>query len=189
MDYAAAFNERPEYILNLANARSQILQKFKQFKFDFFSTSIYNVYSIVKMISKGLMVNIPKYSGVFDALDEFATHYDIQQMALFDNTGLIIADCIHHTETFNQNEFDKIISNHLKYYAACECQKITDFKPVVQKTGAYMNVSYQFKLDGTNSSIEQKSYYISIISKIRDMDWKIDQTIEKIRELLKTIGA
>jgi small GTP-binding protein len=190
MDYNAAFSERPEYIVTLANARREILSRFSTFKFDFFSTSIYNVYSIVKMISKGLMNSIPKYAELFPIMDDFCQNWNLEQMVLFDNTGLIIADCIHHTETYDQNQLDQVISNHLKFYKTLTDRKFENFHTVVRKTENLMNVSYQFNIDPVKKAMDEKSYYISIISNLRENpDWEIDNLIEKMRELLKSIMA
>jgi small GTP-binding protein len=188
MDYDAAFSERPEYIVNLAKARSDILKRFPQFKFDFFSTSIYNVYSIVKMVSKGLTNNIPKYKQIFEILEDFSMKNNLEQVVLFDNTGLIIADCIHHTESYDQNTLDKTISGHLKFYRTLEDQKILNFKEAVRKNNEFINASYQFHLEEQADNPDDRTYYLSVIAKNREtIDWKIEEIIEKARHALKSI--
>lgn len=188
MDYNAAFSERPDFIVNLAKARSEILKQFTSFKFDFYSTSIYNVYSIVKMVSKGLMKNIPGYKEIFDELEFFAEKNDVEQIVLFDNTGLIIADCIHHLESYNSNELDKVISNNLKFFKTIQDQQIKGWKSGIRKVGDFMNACYEFNMSDPLNSTEDKIYNISIIYKDQQpIEANIDELILNLQKLIREI--
>jgi len=190
MDFDRAFTERPEYIANLSLARRAILDKYKDFKFDFFSTSIYNTYSIIKMLSKGLGRNIVGYKEIQDSMEDFGIANEFHQFLLFDHTGLIIADYINSLKPLDRNSVDQIISENLAFFKKVEDQQMGDFRGFKSMRGELMNIGYQCKLNkGSGDSDNHALFFSVIIDPIlgKKSNWRITEIIEKIRVLLSRL--
>ncbi len=163
MDFEEAFMEKPEYIANLAKVRKEILQKFSEFKFDFFSTSIYNVYSIVKMISMGLRRAFKNYDLLLDYIATYAENNDFNQILLFDDTGLIIAEYSNSLKDIGPNFYDETISEHLEFYKKTTDIKDKRFRYSRKTREDLMDICFRFKLDPSSEREGEISYYVSII--------------------------
>lgn len=188
MDFEKAFTEKPEFIATLAKARAKIMEKTKDgFKFDFYSTSIYNVYSIVKMISNGLSRCIPGYDIIRKEIEDFAVANQFSQFLLFDQTGLIIADYMNSFKPVDRNSVDAIISENLAYFKKVEDDKNAQFRGFRSTRGSLMNISHKFKLEKDNESPENERYYLAILVEEaigRKAAWNINELISKLRNLL-----
>jgi GTPase SAR1 family protein len=193
MDYDQVFAERPEYLVNLINARKQILSTYTAFKFEFYSTSIYNIYSIVRMISKGLTMNVSGYPDIQSVVEDLARSYEFNQVLLFDNTGLIIGECqyniqVENREVYNPSNLDSIISANLAYFRKVEENEDPTFQFFEHHEGEYVNFGYRFFL--SDKDADNASYYVSIIShesNAKMFDWNAPELVDKLRVLLENM--
>jgi GTPase SAR1 family protein len=189
MDMDSAFAESPEFIVNLAKTRKLIIDKYNNFKFDFFSTSIFNTYSIVKMISKALSYDVDGYEEMRSDMEDYATKYSFDQMLLYDSTGLIIADYANSFKDVEHNSLDTIISDNLSFFKKMTDYEEDGFRRSKKIFGDLMNICYQFKVDIPNGDIEEeKNYYITIIvdNEIgKRAEWNRNEIIKRFRERLR----
>ncbi len=157
-DNEHTFIKMPQYIQAMAALRKKIFEMFPEFKFRFFSTSIYNVYSIVKMMSEGLKSYIDGYSQMVESMEDFGINYGVKQLILFDQTGLIIADFIKDYEGYAREMIDKIINKHLEFYKQIENDDL-DFMATRGVEGDLMDSCYQFLL----ASDEEENFFLKLM--------------------------
>ena len=206
-DYEFIKSNPDEYIARRAMVKNLLRKSFPEYEFQFYLTSIYNLYTIIHMISNGLRRYLEGYDEIQDKIIEYRDKTEIAQAILFDHTGLVIS------ETFNpkskdyelENRIDKIISGHLEFFGQLEDEDL-DITSIRGVDGEFMNVCYQFHLyndlelseDQMKATIEKKksgnpyyaNYYFSIISSLDKSilaENQITDIISELRDYLKAI--
>jgi GTPase SAR1 family protein len=147
-DFDLVQNNVIDFLSRMKMIKDLIKKYYSDFKFNYYSTSIYNLYTIIKMISSGLSQYLDGYEKIQDILMEFGEDNDVKQALLFDHTGLVIADYFKaEGEGLElQNRIDGIISGHLEFFGQLEDLGQLEITSTRGVDGTYMNCCYQFKL-------------------------------------------
>jgi GTPase SAR1 family protein len=202
-DYELIQSNLVDYISRMKMIKDLVEKTHISFKFQYYSTSIYNLYSIIRMISDGLSQYLDGYAELKQIMEEFGTSADIKQTLLFDHTGLVICDYLRADgEGLDlQNKIDGIISGHLEFFRQLEDQNLM-ITTTRGTDGEFMNICYQFQLleiEGNEEQfIEKKkagdplysNYYFSMILPITNAikaENEIPNLIEKLVKILKKI--
>ncbi len=88
----------PEFIRNeqmieqIDSLRRHILKLYPSFRILFQQTSIYDILSIVRLISNGLSVFDEKFFALSELLEKFLKEFDSESLILFDKNGIIISE-------------------------------------------------------------------------------------------------
>ena len=88
----------PEFIGNeqmieqIEVLRKHILKLYPSFKILFQQTSIYDIISIVQLISYGLSVFDEKFFDLSELLEKFLKEFDSESLILFDKNGIIVSE-------------------------------------------------------------------------------------------------
>ncbi|MBY9008418.1 MAG: 50S ribosome-binding GTPase [Candidatus Lokiarchaeota archaeon] len=88
----------PEFIGNeqmieqIEVLREHILKLYPSFKILFQQTSIYDIISIVQLISYGLSVFDEKFFDLSELLEKYLKEFDSESLILFDKNGIIISE-------------------------------------------------------------------------------------------------
>lgn len=183
------YEEIPEYEKNRINAEKQIIEQFSDFKFQFYCTSIYNVYSIVQVFSNALTACVDPVDKIYAEIEKFAQQYEFENVVLFDNTGLILAEYKQIPSKFAQTaethevNMDMLISKNLDYFKKVEDEENPEFRFFQHIEENWINYGYNFS---TEKSPEK--YYISVVVSAENekkYDWSTHEIIEKISKLLE----
>ncbi len=200
-DYDFVSENLADYISRVKMIKDLIQKTYESFTFDYYSTSIFNIYTIVKMISSGLRRYLDTYDSIHRAIEGFGEKNKVKQLLLFDHTGLVISDYFKgEGEGLElQNQIDKIISSHLGFFSQLEDHnlEVTSTRGV---DGDFMNLCFQFHLfkelqddiedisyvDQERSKKNPKyyNYYLSMVSKLDssvDIEAKIPGLIDKVK--------
>ncbi|MHA1719963.1 MAG: ADP-ribosylation factor-like protein [Promethearchaeota archaeon] len=94
-DYDLVRENPEEYESRKGMVKDLLRKSFPEYNFDFYSTSIYHLYTIIHMISNGLRKYLEGYEKIQDALVEYGNRTEIVQAILFDHTGLVISETIN----------------------------------------------------------------------------------------------
>ena len=206
-DYDLVQSNLVDFLSRMKMIKDLVYSTYSTYKFEFYSTSIYNVYSIVRMISNGLRQHMEGYDEITQLLYEFGEKAEVKQGLLFDHTGLVIVDYFKaEGEGLElQNKIDSIISGHLEFFSQLEDQhlRITSTRGT---DGQYMNCCYQFNLYNAEQTDEEEptevvqertegnplyaNYYLSIIVPLEisvPAENEIPETIGKIAQVLQRI--
>ena len=88
----------PEFIGNeqmieqIESLRKHILKLYPSFRILFQQTSIYDIISIVQLISYGLSVFNEKFFDLSEFLEKYLKEFDSESLILFDKNGIIISE-------------------------------------------------------------------------------------------------
>jgi len=149
------FGERMLYLSN------QIKRAYPNGKFQYFSTSIFNIYSIVHVVSKGICDYLPKYDRLMKSVRNFVENYKIYQLLLFDHSGLIVMEYTNPqlNQVHDQNEIDEMISENIMYFKETQDNGLQDIGITKNIYNRLMNFAYQFWFPRRHSRVEQIDFF------------------------------
>ncbi len=86
------FTGNEQMIEQIEVLRKYILKLYPSFKILFQQTSIYDIISIVQLISYGLSVFNEKFFDLSELLEKFLKEFDSESLILFDKNGIIVSE-------------------------------------------------------------------------------------------------
>ncbi|HUW91216.1 MAG TPA: ADP-ribosylation factor-like protein [Candidatus Nanopelagicaceae bacterium] len=86
------FTGNEQMIEQIEVLRKHILKLYPSFKILFQQTSIYDIISIVQLISYGLSVFDEKFFDLSELLEKFLKEFDSESLILFDKNGIIVSE-------------------------------------------------------------------------------------------------
>ncbi|MFX1455164.1 MAG: ADP-ribosylation factor-like protein [Promethearchaeota archaeon] len=81
-----------EIMQHIDELRKKILEKYSSFKILFQQTSIYDIISIVQLVSYGLSVFDDKFFELSELLEKYLNQFKSQALIVFDRNGIIISE-------------------------------------------------------------------------------------------------
>ncbi len=81
-----------EILQNIDELRGILLEKYSNFKILFQQTSIYDIISIVQLVSYGLSVFDEKFFDLSELLERYLEEFKSQALIVFDRNGIIISE-------------------------------------------------------------------------------------------------
>ncbi len=191
-DYNILKEHIKEYITSIQLLTTLIKSKHKDFNFKFHSTSIFNIFSIVKMISESIHNFIDFQPEIQEILKNFSLQEKLEHILLFDHTGLIISDIVKYDSDNLEasNKLNNRISGHLEFFKRLENDKLYISKHrVVEENN--VSICYQIKLYDKDQESDENSlfnnYYLSIsidIEFLQNIEKKIPLLFENIKKVL-----
>jgi hypothetical protein len=79
-------------ILDVNYLRETIIEKYPNFKILFQQTSIYDIISIVQLISYGLSIFDAKFFELSELLERYLEEFNCKSLIIFDKNGIIISE-------------------------------------------------------------------------------------------------
>jgi small GTP-binding protein len=98
--------DEPEIIENVEKLTENIQNKYDDFELLFQQTSIYNIVSIVKMISYGLAVLNEDFFNLYQLLEEYSLKLNSVGLFLLDRNGMII--CKYFKDQIGDEIYEKL---------------------------------------------------------------------------------
>ena len=86
------FRGNEELVDKIEELREDILKKYPSFKILFQQTSIFDIISIVQLISYGLSVFDEKFFELSELLEKYVKELDSKSLLVFDKNGIIISE-------------------------------------------------------------------------------------------------
>ncbi|MHA1932771.1 MAG: ADP-ribosylation factor-like protein [Promethearchaeota archaeon] len=93
--------------------RKKILDKYSNFKILFQQTSIYDIISIVQLVSYGLSVFDQKFFEMSELLERYLEEFKSQALMVFDRNGIIISEYYSEIESDIYVQLLESIKEHL----------------------------------------------------------------------------
>lgn len=79
-------------IEEIESLREHLLKKYPSFKILFQQTSIYDIISIIQLISYGLSVFDEKFFTLSELLEKYLSQFESESLILFDKNGIILSE-------------------------------------------------------------------------------------------------
>ena len=84
---------------NIENLRDTLLDKYPTFKILFQQTSIFDIISIIQLISYGLSIFDEKFFELSELLEDYLNKFESVSLILFDSNGIIVSEFYGDTIT------------------------------------------------------------------------------------------
>lgn len=190
-DVDKKFAEIKEFEENRMATQKKIVAEFPEFKFNFYYTSIYNVYSIVEVFSNALTACIDGFGSIYNEIDEFAQQYEFENVVLYDHKGLIMSEYkkipskFAVTDEHHEISMDNLISSNLDYFKKVEDEDNENFRFFQHVADDCINYGYRFSVPGT-----PETFYVSVIvskENEKKYDWSTHELIERLSDMLRAI--
>ncbi len=86
------FSGNEVMIKEVGSLREHLLKKYPSFKILFQQTSIYDIISIIQLISYGLSVFDEKFFDLSELLEKYLIQFESESLILFDKNGIILSE-------------------------------------------------------------------------------------------------
>ncbi|NVM18275.1 MAG: GTP-binding protein [Candidatus Lokiarchaeota archaeon] len=90
--YDPEFSGNESMIEEIESLREHLLKKYPSFKILFQQTSIYDIISIIQLISYGLSVFDEKFFDLSELLEKYLIQFESESLILFDKNGIIVSE-------------------------------------------------------------------------------------------------
>lgn len=165
---------------NVENLRGEILEKYQMFNVLFQQTSIYDIISIVQLVSYGLSVFDKKFFELSELLEKYLIEFKSQALIVFDRNGIIISEFYSEIEPEVYIELLESIKEHLFLLKRMEEEKYTsdyNFSTIEGKLLSYLH----------RLNLEKESFFVSVVIKEKRKDdflLKFPELLEELSQIL-----
>jgi len=163
---------------NIGELREIIIEKYPTFKILFQQTSIYDIISIVQLISYGLSIFDEKFFELSLLLEDYLVNkFNCNSLILFDINGIIISE--FYKDTINSEVYIELLETIKEHLFLLKRMQEEDFKLDynIFSLGNKL-LSYLHKI-----KFQQESYYISVI-----IDEKLKENLlEKFPDFIEDV--
>ncbi|MFX1390150.1 MAG: ADP-ribosylation factor-like protein [Promethearchaeota archaeon] len=113
-----------EILANIAKLRDRIIDEYPDFNILFQQTSIYDIISIVQLVSYGLSVFDKKFFELSELLEYYLELFNSQALIVFDRNGIIVSEYYDEIEPGVYIELLEAMKEHLYLLKRMEEEKI-----------------------------------------------------------------
>lgn len=158
---------------NIEKLRERILNEYPDFNILFQQSSIYDIISIVQLVSYGLSVFDKKFFELTELLEYYLKMFNSQALIVFDRNGIIISEFYNDIEPEVYIELLESIKEHLFLLKRMEEEKIEGNFDFTSTEGTLF--SYLLRKKITNDI-----FFISVVTK----EQQKEQFFEKFPDFL-----
>ncbi|MFW9771453.1 MAG: ADP-ribosylation factor-like protein [Candidatus Thorarchaeota archaeon] len=172
------------YLEEIKILREKILEKYPNLKILFQQTSIFDIISIIQLVSYGLSVFDEKFFDLSDLLENYLKVFNSKSLILFDRNGIIISEFYsHEIRPEYYIELLESIKEHLFLLKRMQEESYeAEYNLSTDNTGL---LSYLHRL-----VVGRESLFISVILEDSQKDnflEKFDEFLTKLNEILTPI--
>ncbi len=178
------FRGNDEMVDQIEELREKTLEKYPSFKFLFQQTSIYDIISIVQLISYGLSVFDEKFFELSELLEKYIKEFDSKSLIVFDKNGIIMSEFYNDViEPEIYIELLESIKEHLfllKRMQEESYETDSTFSTIGNELTSYL---HRIKL-------KEESLFVSVVMKEKLKEKfleKVSDFISDLTEILKTL--
>ena len=166
---------------NVEKLRKEISEKYQMFNILFQQTSIYDIISIVQLVSYGLSVFDKKFFELTELLEKYLNIFQSQALIVFDRNGIIVSEFYSDIEAEVYVELLESIKEHLFLLKRMEEEKFTSDYNFSTIEGTIL--SYLHRLN-----IDRESFFVSAVIKEERKDDFLIKFPEFLEELSTILG-
>ncbi len=174
------------YIEEIESIRENILKKYSNFKVLFQQTSIYDLISIVQLVSYGLSVFDDKFFDLSELLENYIYEFNCKSLILFDRNGIIISEFYNsEIEPEYYVELLESIKEHLFLLKRMQQESYEAENNLITNGSGLLSYLHRIK-------IGEESLFISVIIQEKYKDpfmEKFSEFLIEIRDILTPILA
>ena len=170
---------------NIGTLRDKILNKYSSFKILFQQTSIYDIISIVQLVSYGLSVFDDKFFELSELLEHYLEVFESHALIVFDRNGIIVSEFYDDIDADIYVELLESIKEHIYLLKRMDeekdsCEYDHDFSSIEQVLFSYLH----------RLKIGSESFFISVVTKEKEKEIflnKFPEFLEDLSEILSQL--
>ena len=173
-----------EILKNIDELRSKILDKYLNFKILFQQTSIFDIISIVQLVSYGLSVFDDKFFELSELLENYIEKFENQALLVFDRNGIIISEYYNDIESNVYVELLESIKEHLYLLKRMEEESTYEYDHDISSSDQSL-FSYLHRL-----KLDSELFFISAATKKDKKDKLLTgfpEFLEDLSQILKEL--
>ncbi len=168
-------------IENVEKLRNEILNKYQTFNILFQQTSIYDIISIVQLVSYGLSVFDKKFFELAELVEKYLNLFQSQALIVFDHNGIIISEYYSDIEPEVYIGLLDSIKEHLFLVKRMEEEKFTsnyNFSTIEGNLLSYLH----------RMNLEKESFFISVVIREKQKEEFLEKFPDFLENLAKILG-
>ncbi|MFX1376461.1 MAG: ADP-ribosylation factor-like protein [Promethearchaeota archaeon] len=170
-----------EILEDINKLRTKLLDKYSNFKILFQQTSIYDIISIVQLVSYGLSVFDDKFFELSELLEKYIETFDCQALLVFDRNGIIISEYYSDIEPGVYVELLESIKEHLFLLKRMEEESTYEYDHDITSMD-HVLFSYLHRL-----KLGPELFFISAVTKKDQKDKLLTNFPEYLENLLQIL--
>jgi small GTP-binding protein len=175
------FSANEDMIENVESLREHLLRKYPSFKILFQQTSIYDVISIIQLVSYGLSVFDEKFFDLSELLEKYLVQFESESLILFDKNGIILSEYYNDIiEPEIYIELIESIKEHLYLLKRMQEESYeTDY--ALSSIGDEL-ISYLHRIE-----LENESLFVSVVIKEKLKEQLLERFSDFMSELIEIL--
>jgi len=175
------FNRNEGLIEEIESLREHLLKKYPSFKILFQQTSIYDIISIIQLISYGLSVFDEKFFDLSELLEKYLIQFESESLILFDKNGIILGEYYKdNIEPEIYVELIESIKEHLFLLKRMQEESYeTDY--TLSSIGEEL-ISYLHRIE-----LEDESLFVSVVVKEKLKEPLLEKFSDFMSELIEIL--
>ncbi|MHA2008877.1 MAG: ADP-ribosylation factor-like protein [Promethearchaeota archaeon] len=173
-----------EILGNIDMLRENILEKYSNFKILFQQTSIFDIISIVQLVSYGLSVFDARFFELSELLEKYLEKFNSQALIIFDRNGIIISEYYNDIEPDVYVELLESIKEHLFLLKRMEEESTYEYDHDISSSDhALFSYLHRMKLDS-------ELFFVSVVTKETHKDEFLEgfpQFLDELSDVLKEL--
>jgi len=173
-----------EILGNIETLKKTILENYPNFKILFQQTSIFDIISIVQLVSYGLSVFDEKFFDLSELLENYLEIFSSQALIVFDRNGLIISEYYSDIEPDVYVELLESIKEHLFLLKRMEEEYIQDYDHDISSSDHTL-FSYLHRM-----KLGSELFFVSVVTKESQKDDFLEefpQFLDNLSVILKEL--
>ena len=169
-----------EILTNIDKLREIILNKYSNFKILFQQSSIYDIISIVQLVSYGLSVFDEKFFELSELVETYLEKFQSQALIVFDRNGIIISEYYSDIESDVYVELLESIKEHLFLLKRMEEESYEfdyDISTIEQKLFSYLH----------RMKVGTESFFISVVARAGQKESFLEKFPDFLDDLTKIL--
>ena len=174
-------SENEQMIEQIEALRERILNLYPSFKILFQQTSIYDIISIVQLISYGFSVFDERFFDLSELVEKYLKEFDSESLILFDKNGIIISE--YYTEIIAPEIYVELIESLKEHLFLLKRMQEESYETeyAFSSIGDEL-LSYLHRIE-----IDSESFFVSVVIKEKLKELLLEKFSDFMSELIKLI--
>jgi len=175
------FSGKEGMIEEIESLREHLLKKYPFFKILFQQTSIYDIISIIQLISYGLSVFDEKFFDLSELVEKYLIQFESESLILFDKNGIILSE--YYKDTIEPEVYVELIESIKEHLFLLKRMSEESYETdyALSSIGEEL-ISYLHRIE-----LEDESLFVSVVVKEKLKEILLENFSDFMSELIEIL--
>ncbi|MHA1476636.1 MAG: ADP-ribosylation factor-like protein [Promethearchaeota archaeon] len=175
------FSGKEGMIEEIESLREHLLKKYPFFKILFQQTSIYDIISIIQLISYGLSVFDEKFFDLSELVEKYLIQFESESLILFDKNGIILSE--YYKDTIEPEVYVELIESIKEHLFLLKRMSEESYETdyAFSSIGEEL-ISYLHRIE-----LEDESLFVSVVVKEKLKELLLEKFSDFMSELIEIL--